>query len=372
MARYLLTLIALATRTLDAQTPQWQLAAEPAMHIETYKDIPLGTIAGAATVGPRVVVADASNDKVFVFDSTGRPLSDFGSRGRGPGEFTLMVWLGECTPGTVSVLDPANARVTRVSLDGHLVGTSINSDVFGTPTPYEAYCHRTGTTVVVGRPKDYMQLSGRKPGPHRSTVTVSLRTSDGSTVTLGEYGGPERFFWAAGGRASDGPRPFGKRVVVAVSDRIFVGTGDSLAVDVFGLDGKRLGVIRYDAQTRTLTAAGRERFLSEAAVKREQPRATVDRILGIALPDEIPAYERFIANGSDVWVQVGHEPTDTGYRWLGFNRDGKMFGVITVPNDFQLYEISDRTVLGKWTDEDQVESVRRYRLVRSTPQGRTR
>ena len=48
--------------------------------------------------------------------------------------------------------------------------------------------------------------------------------------------------------------------------------------------------------------------------------------------------------------------------WSVFNADGRWLGEVVLPEDLEVYEIGEDYVLGKETDEFDVEYVRVYRI----------
>jgi len=106
-------------------------AASPAWRLE-----PVMTLAGPPDTGwtrLKDVVADAAGNvyvldegaaQIRVFDSAGAPLRIIGRKGAGPGEFGEAYgmgigWLGD----TLAVLDPANARLGRLTPEGTWIGS---------------------------------------------------------------------------------------------------------------------------------------------------------------------------------------------------------------------------------------------------------
>ena len=67
-----------------------------------------------------IYVADELYAKIRVFGLSGDSLTEFGSRGRGPGEFTSLTSL-DITDSVLSVVDHWNLRVSNFSLEGKLL-----------------------------------------------------------------------------------------------------------------------------------------------------------------------------------------------------------------------------------------------------------
>jgi DNA-binding beta-propeller fold protein YncE len=78
--------------------------------------------AGLAILGEKLFVADASAHRVAVFDTQGRPLTQFGRRGTGPGDFNFPTHLAGDAQGRLLVTDSMNSRVQILDQEGHVLG----------------------------------------------------------------------------------------------------------------------------------------------------------------------------------------------------------------------------------------------------------
>lgn len=366
--RRLICPIVLAGTPLFAQESYTVDVGKPLLELSAFRGDPFGTIKGALTLpNGNVAVLDESNSSVFFFASSGKPVAKFGRRGRGPGEFRFMASMGMCNADGLSVYDSFEKRITEVSNDGRFIRTTEIMDIVDNRSPYRILCAVDGSRVVVERPQNWDVIPNQRTGPHRIKVSINISNASKDYIPIGVFSGPERFLWPK----SDGPRPFGKEISVAVSDRIFVGTADSFFVEVFDLKGKKLGDIRHELQPKRFTYADRQKYYRDLQDRRQSQgfkvsTRQIDEVVSAALPDKLPIYERFIADRQNVWIQEGSAPTDAATTWWGFDTNGKLVGTITVPTNFHLFEIRNADVLGKWTNSEWAESVRHYRLVRST------
>jgi hypothetical protein len=358
---------------LIAQGVRWSLADKPVLIVEAFADTaPFGDITGATTLRDgTIVVADEQVLRLSYFTGAGKPLVAVGRRGGGPGEFQTLVMMGQCSPDTITVIDPAQDRVTRFSSRGRVVdsrsakpqGPVSPPDIVGRP-PYFLKCGRTGALGFVSWPR---QEPPSRPGPHRSTVSLAVAASRASGfVSLGVFAGPERYRFIR----SDGPRPFGKTVHMAVSsNRVFVGTADSFFVEVFDHQGKRRGSIRADIALKRFDASKEraamlERITPVLASKEQKDRAR-QSVADMQYPEFLPAYARIMTDALDrVWVAESRGAAEADQQWWAFSEGGTLIGGLRTPAAFELYEVSQAHALGKWTNADGVESIRRYQLMR--------
>jgi hypothetical protein len=81
------------------------------------------------------------------------------------------------------------------------------------------------------------------------------------------------------------------------------------------------------------------------------------------LPPFAPAYDRFVFDEIDrIWIEEGHRPADDSRTWFRFDSAGRHTGTLTVPRNFELFQVLASTVIGRWTDSDGAESIRRFGL----------
>lgn len=358
-------------QTLQAQPTAYTVPPTPAIRIESFGDsIPIGRIVGVTTLtGAKLVVADESLMRVFVLRTDGRILASLGRTGSGPGEFRTLVMMGQCSSDTVSIYDPAQSRVSTITVAGKLVNTqstlgvgSVGVGPSASATPYILVCGHTGVYARVSWPH---VLPPKELGPHRSTVSVAVsRGLSSRNALLGTFAGPERYRFAR----SDGPRPYGKSIHVGVSEkRVFVGTADSFFVEIYDIDGTRRGAIRRTAPLKRFRALDKTNYLKSitpptaSSEQKQRIRTSVDALV---YPEYLPAYDRFLVDRSNrLWVAETFSAGEQIRQWWAFDENGTPQASLQVPLQFEVMEFTESMVLGKWTDDDGAESVRGYRVV---------
>ncbi len=340
---------------LVALVQQLVLDEKPVLDLKQHGENQFIQIAGASlTSDGSVAVADAGYSSVFFFNKAGKPTYAFGKDGSGPNEFQSMAWVGNCG-STFQIYDPLLARVTEITHAGKFVEMQINK--FSTT---EMRC--VGKTQIRStRSSDFEQTKSLKVGPHRGTMSVVV-----GGRTIGTFAGTERFRTPTG----DVPRPFGKQLVFAVSqDRVYVGTADSFYVQVFDFSGKKVGEIKQPWQPRKFTTLDRDKYFESRIVSAKQRgrginmQAFMDRVNTLSiLPDYFPAYEKFVATETGIWIQEPFSHANKTRVWHGFNSSYQPTGRLVVPVEFDVTEIRGNFALGTWTDAEGTESVRLYRL----------
>lgn len=123
----------------------------------------------------KVFVSDGyRNSRIAVFDTLGRFLHTWGSRGYGHGQFHNPHGLAMLSDGTLLVADRDNARIQKFSMDGRFLG-QIASPGIGRPWNLEVLA---GDTLIIVDGGDQNESS-----PRSRLVKI---LPDGSV--LGEYG----------------------------------------------------------------------------------------------------------------------------------------------------------------------------------------
>ena len=341
----------------------WALPQKPWLEIRQYADtLQLARPIGAAVLRDEsVIVADEGLLAVMRFSRDGKPLSSFGRRGSGPREFQTMVWMGECERGRYFVRDASQARIAVVDSLGNFV-TTMSGTYVGEPvaSPYHSTCAPSGLLAFVAWPK---QRPPAEPGPHRGTAVVAASRARGARqFSLGEFAGPERYRHSR----SDGPRPLGNTLEIAVSGRnVFVGSTDSLSIAVFDDTGRRVGTIRRSGAARPLTKALIAAFIEDATAHLVDPGRRLQARAGyeaLKYPSMAPAFSRLLADDvGRLWIEEFAFSVDVVKRLWCYGVEGQLVGTLTIPAAFHPFDITRRHIVGRWTDDDGSESIRAYR-----------
>jgi hypothetical protein len=165
------------------------------------------------------------------------------------------------------------------------------------------------------------------------------------------------------GRRGSGPREFGRSVflyakgdtVVAqdVSNRrwhYIDSRGEFVRTDTLG--DRRRGAWLYDRTLITRLPDGIDLSRAMSAIA-ATPLVAGDSVrMGVLSPSGV------------LWLA---DPQDSlGYRVHG--QDGQLIGTVHLPPRFQLLQVTDTLVLGRWRDDDDVEYVQIRRIDRGTPE----
>jgi hypothetical protein len=358
---YVLSCIAAGAEAQDT----WTLSDHPTLSIGV-SDGPPGLvfhdIRGVMTIDDSlIVVADGGSKELRTFTMSGTLVRTFGSPGSGPGEFGAISWAETCGSSSVVVYDYARARVTKWSPEGTLLdGFGVESTEPGIP-PYTLSCGRSTDFAVVG----WSAMARVPPGPYRRDVKIGILGPDGRLrEVLGTFPGPERYRYSS----SDGPRPFGKETIARMApEGVFVSTGDSYRIDLFGREGGRRAVIESPRSqvelTRAMVASWQDSILSRVPAQRRG--STRQALENYDLPAFLPAYSDFRLDPTgQLWVALFPPPDQRWVDWDVFTASAIHIATIRIPRWFRPMEFGGNHLLGVSTDSLGVQQIQRFQILR--------
>lgn len=350
----------------------WTLSDAPILTLGVVEGAPeqeFERIADAVRLADgRIVVANDGSGELRYFAADGRFLGAAGGKGDGPGEFRSIARLWSAGGDTVVAYDPLSTRLTTLAGVGTLVvSTPLLPVAGGGPQPPE----------VVGRFPDGSLLARVLAPPpldaaagsrQDSVAYFRVRPGDSTATSLGRFPGDESFVMREGSGVSAFPPIFGRRTYVAVGGgHFYVGPSDAYRIDVRSTSGRLLRSIRAHQPGEPVTRAHLDRYRHEylAGIERgEQPR--LERILArLPIPATFPAHGRMLVDAeSNLWVAAYHRPGDDRPVWNVFDPRGRWLGPVTTPGRLRVTAIGGGIVLGVGRDEQDVEKVLVYQLVR--------
>ena len=306
-----------------------------------------------------IVVADAGNHRLDVFDATGRKVRTLGREGRGPGEFSHPSWVG-VHGDTLLVWDMVQSRLTRFDTAGKLIGT------------YPPVSDLSGFPRLVGRRDDGALLmvapasDSWRAGAYRDSLLILWMRPDGRRDTVATLPADEQF----GTRSQDSRvtettnLPFGRRTVVTThAGRVYVGTGDSPVI-LTTTDGSAWDTVAALLHApRTVTPGDVDDYWANLRVTgtREPPRPPK----GIVYPSRYPPYTDLrVSAGGDIWVSLPARPSEwsVGGQWLVFAPDGTPRGRVDIPGRARVLQVGDDWILVATTGPDERPMVVEYPL----------
>ena len=111
----------------------------------------------------------------------------------------------------------------------------------------------------------------------------------------------------------------------------------------------------------------RERALA-AVTNDDRRRRTEQFYRDMPVPETFPAYGGIAVSVEGyLWVREYDLPGAEANNWSVFDAEGTLLGTLGLPPRFRPLDIGPDYILGVWRDEDDVEHVRMYDLVK--PEG---
>lgn len=372
---------------LRARAPaEWRVAATPTLRIG--QDPTSGSYEFSRIVGARrqstghLLVADEASAELREFGGNGSFLGYLLRRGRGPREIdhvhrsfgvgdTMVVAEGRVA---VHVVVPGPGEPKRVVLpefDGWMRGPPLGA---------------TGSTGVVLTLTTTTSAGGRTDMPLGDSVTVAhYHLGDSAVTRVASVPLPPRFGIPGSATAS---RPYGfspRLSLAADAERICVASAVGFQVACHDATGKVLVQVVRAVPARPVTASARRAF-RDAMLRERGPgsRLTAGSLgayrrqvaAAARFADRLPEISQLLLGArSELWVrryemEDGLSSSEIRFhrvpsRWSVFDAKGEWIADCTMPPRFTPVQVSRDHVLGVAADEDDVESVVLFPLVRS-------
>ncbi|UCC73471.1 MAG: hypothetical protein JSV86_02605 [Gemmatimonadota bacterium] len=351
----------------------WRLSDAPLLDIgvlEGDPDYQLYRVTGALRLGDgRLVVANAGANELRFYDSTGTYLSTSGARGGGPGEFEGLTWLSASASDSLLAYDWRNRRISVFDAGGKFIRGFTLRALSHAP-PSHSYGAALGDGSLLIAAQAFFAAGQVTTGVYRDTVFHLLFDKEGVLAdTIGRHPGAEMYIAAVGEHLDVLQLPFGcSPHTTPFLDGFYFGRGDSYQIGYFAATGKLERIIRRPQASAPVRPADIESYTERqlAGVTDENERLIIESVFeGMPFPETMPAYHDLLADAEgNLWVEEYRRPGDDQPRWTVFDPNGVMLGIVATPPDFQVYQIGYDFVLGRWTDDLDVEHVRLYELIR--------
>lgn len=345
----------------------FRLSSEPTLQIGIREGDPeylLGQVAHAVRRSDAsIAVADGTASVIRVYDAAGTHLFTFGGPGDGPGEFRSIASLWRAPGDTLGVYDSRQRRITFVGPDGSLV----REVIFAAQQPaVSALPLGDGSFIAMAPPPPPPPSEDRATDGRPDAAIVRY---DGAGVlrdTVATVPGLQIQVIEIGGRPAIGLIPFGGNTYVGVrGDGLVVGTAERCEIRELRPDGTLLGLVRWPcdlAVSESDITEWKDHMRMRADLEEpgavEMIRAFIEQSI---FPQTRGAYGAFlVGEDGSVWLPEIPLPGNEPSRWTVLDADGRLQGTVTMPDRFVPLEIGTDYVLGRWSDELDVQYVRVY------------
>jgi hypothetical protein len=356
----------------------WTLSSEPIVSIGAVNgraEYLFAKVTGAVRLSDgRIAVADEGSASIRLYDPTGVHLRSVGAKGGGPGEFQSLTWLWKLPGDSLVAYDSRQLRTSAYDASGKLVR------MVSLSIPRRGHLVRgrfgDGTLLTTQLRSSPSELSG----PRRDTIDFFRVSRDGTRLNpVATLSGDEEFLQIGRGRGTPiggiaavaSPIFFGRSTkYVAEGARLFAGDNDAPQVGVYAQGGRLERLIRWPGVPRPVRQRDVDSMIAARLARSGIPAATTllqKMFAEMPIPETMPAFDRIVADGSgDLWVEEYRvKGSGSLAGWTVFDPEGRMLGTVQVPDEFSPLEIGKDYVLGVWTDDVDVQSIRLYRLART-------
>lgn len=315
----------------------------------------------------RIVVANGGSMDLRLFTPDGQWIRSIGRAGDGPGEFRLISALQVVPPDTILVFDNSAPRVTSFTADGNL-----------------AWSRRVATPGENVQAPDHRLADGRWLNRLRTTEVDGFQRvrnlfgawSEGESRidTLLESDGQEYLIYRrfqGSQYIGRGPvvTPFGGQDLAAIGPNLFaLSDGKSYDVAVAEVGSGQMR-IRRPHNDRPLPDGAVSRFIDDyvARYPPERQREVRGHFATLTTPSQVPAHSALAFDeGGNLWAENFRFPWDSlaTRTWAVYARAGEWLGDVEVPRGLRVLQFGADFVLGVERDENDVEFVRMYRIVK--------
>lgn len=305
------------------------------------------------------VIANGGNSALRFYTRDGVLERSAGREGSGPNEFRWFAFV-ELIADSVWVYDPSNQRVSVLDRAGEFIRliplTTLSPEVVS----FAEGVFDDGSILLRS------MESGDKPcGLRRHYARRMVLHPDGAIGDLGRFFLGESYCSRSGSEWVDLALPWAQVGLTSVrGGEWFFSAGERYRVEQYATGGRLRGVFSYLADPEPLTQHDLDEHLSDnrAAAGRITLRARLMR--EAPRPERWPAYAQLVIDREgNVWAapHAGFSPQNC---WHVYSRRPSRFATACLPDRLTVLDIAQGALLGVLRDENDVERIARYRLVK--------
>lgn len=320
----------------------------------------------------RIVIGNAGTQEVRIFEQSGRHVRTVGREGEGPGEFLTLSWVKRAAGDSIVTFDTRLKRVSIFDPDGDLARVV---SLAGPETPASLYIigfFDSGRYLAWGGTPPISELS---MGLRRDSVLFRVFRPDGTKqATLGRFPGGSFYVQMRTIGSNTVPLPVAVPFSPAARGQVhgqyaYIGVTDSYEVRLYDASATLHRIVRKAHANLRVRDQDLERFLADRATSARSrdpwSEAEMAVLREAPVPQRMPAYRRFRVGGDEhLWIEDYRRPGDETPVWQVFDPEGRLLGPVALPVGFDALEFGADYVLGRATDELDIERVLLYELVK--------
>lgn len=322
----------------------------------------------------RIAVLDGGAQELRIFAPDGQYRMTVGGAGDGPGEFQRPQQLEVLAGDTLRVWDDRAGRTTWFDANGSYLHTESRArkslQELLSPPYFTIWSHLLPDGAFFAQSAESRRIG--EHGLERPRQLFLWISPDLAQVdTLGVFGGVEQAVGSPEGRRLSLIPPYPRTTWWAFGGnppRVVLGEQEAPEIFVFEA-GRLRRIIRWASEPEPITAADIEawKVLSREWMGRMMSAQALEDFLESApIPDYRAPYGYLHADvEGNVWIEEAGL-TVLRLDWLScrvFDPTGRLLGTTQVP-PIRIMEIGPDYILGVHYDDDRVQSVRMYRLIK--------
>jgi hypothetical protein len=306
-----------------------------------------------------VYVSDFPSSTITVLSGDGSVVRRIGRRGDGPAEFRYISTVQILPGDSLLVYDQGLNRVTVFSPHEDQVAYTINLSEKSRKAPPYWMRKLPEQQALLAAYREPFSASGNPGSDVNRKEVLALLQVDGSVSRDSLVVFPAQEFLVArrGGMVSVGQSPFGRRSVFGVGarGRIYIGWTDTLGLDVYSPEGRRIDGFRESTASPEVTSSDVREV--EAKLGPE-----FRRVLDSSVPETWPAVRSFLVDDRDrLWVTLTGE-RKKGETGMVFSRSGARLATLHIPEELDIRVVRNGLVYGVEKDGDDIPRVVIHRL----------
>lgn len=308
----------------------------------------------------RLVVVDGDSRELRWFDGAGDHLLTMGGRGEGPGEFENPRFIPQHRGDSLLILDPRFRRFTWIAKDGS--GFRLQDPPDNRELIVGSASGAHGSRILFRTQSAECLLENICESP---VVVRWVDLSEGVSKTIGGFSR-----WSARLTSLEGVPyfiggPFDPVGVTAVdAEGPVIERAPDFEFRRFNASGELTSIFRIDTPIRDADGEALERATREydGLFAPSSVRGAFD---DMDLPAALPAFQSLVVDALGwYWAERFRLSESDPSTWIVFDPEGRAHGTIQMPDGLEVHEIGEDYILGRWADDLDVESVRRYGLHR--------
>jgi hypothetical protein len=332
--------------------PEWSLEDRPFLVVGEKADDPhheLHRVGQAKLLPDGGLLITNAREEMRIYSAGGNHRITIGGRGQGPGEFEALWDAFPVGPDEVLAYDVLGPGVElsrfKVSTGQLIEEWKLNARV-SLPNGLKFL----GSGIAIGIT---WSMPERPPAEGAFVVNAVLATYD---IRVGLLDTVVVLLGLSFAVDPNGPQSVQfspEALSTAAANRIYGGWSGRYEIWVHDSSRSPVQVIRAEAIAEPVTDQMRK-AVGEVWLETRSPKA---------FAEALPFYIRLLATPDNwLWVRRYPPPEATEHRWDIFDPEGQFRGMLRIPAGYRLTEVGSDYVLGVWRNEDDVESVRGYRV----------